>query len=219
LVAAISATGATPEMYSQLLTYSKLVNSDRLEDKRTAYTYLLNELKALGGAIGEVLPGDDPLRGHDDLRTEVAAKTLSPERAAEIARGRNATAAAQTHTQHANSRQESEAQFSRAAEQAKQDLNTLGNKLAADPDYDRKYAILVPALKPVFAELHPSKWAGAFQRAYNDLKLPAAPVAAPKIVTPTNQPLRANKTPAGGGVAQPKSMHEAVLAGLNSVGR
>jgi hypothetical protein len=221
LLETINSTGASPEEFSMQLSYAKLIHSDNIDDKRQAYNILLNELKAIAPLVGEVLPGDDPLRGHEDLRQEVAAKAITPERAAEIAKWRNTQSATQRHSQQVGAKQESQQQFEQATAKARGDLNALGESLrTSDADFQRKYDIIVPALKPIFADLHPSKWVGAFQQAWNQLKLPPAPAAAvtaPK--PPVNQPLRANKSPSGGGVAQPKSAREAIdgaLANLRS---
>ena len=53
-------------------------------------------------------------------------------------------------------------------------LTALENRLRVqDPAYETKKALLVPILKPVFMQLPPSKWAAAFEQAYEQTRVPA----------------------------------------------
>ncbi len=181
------------------------------------------ELRALAKAIGEIPPGADPLEAHPDLRDAVATSAITPEMAAELAaaRSREAATRANLETRQAQTAQEREAAI--AHQQGVAELNALGATLqASDPQYAAKYAILVPALKPVFAQLPSSQWKAAFAEAYRNLQVPAAaapPAAALAVpAKPTPQPLRANKQPSGDGQKQPRSMLEAINSGLAAAG-
>jgi TPR repeat protein len=44
---------------------------------------------------------------------------------------------------------------------------------ATDPTYEAKKALLVPILKPIFAQMPPAKWAAAFEQAYEQTRVPA----------------------------------------------
>jgi hypothetical protein len=68
-------------------------------------------------------------------------------------------------------------------------LTALENRLRVqDPAYETKKALLVPILKPIFAQIPPSKWATAFENAYVQTRVPADPTtsheARPTEVTP-----------------------------------
>lgn len=213
LITRITSTGMGADEFAMQLTYSRLIHSDNIDDKRQGYQILLNELRALAPLIGEVLPGMDPLEGHTDLIAEVTAKTLTPERAAEIARGRNQKAAEGKLQTQTRAVRETQAQLTEATKTAVAELNALGQQLSkTDPQFAAKYALIVPIMKRTLPKIHPSQWKATFTEAWGDLK-----VAAPARVTPKptgNQPLRANKQPAGGGVKQPTTMLEAVTAAI-----
>jgi hypothetical protein len=57
---------------------------------------------------------------------------------------------------------------------ARNALSTLEIRLrATDPTYEAKKGLLVPILKPIFAQMPPSKWVTAFEQAYAQTTLPA----------------------------------------------
>jgi len=57
--------------------------------------------------------------------------------------------------------------------EARNALNTIEVRLrATDPSYEAKKALLMPILKPIFAQMPPSKWAPAFEEAYAGVQLP-----------------------------------------------
>jgi len=73
--------------------------------------------------------------------------------------------------------------------EAREALNAIEARLkATDQMYAGKRALLVPILKPIFAQLPPSKWATAFEKAYVQTRVPADPLtsreAKPAEVTP-----------------------------------
>jgi TPR repeat protein len=58
--------------------------------------------------------------------------------------------------------------------EARNALSALEVRLrAADPQYEAKQALLVPILKPIFAQMPPAKWAAAFEQAYAQTRVPA----------------------------------------------
>ena len=211
----VAATGVTPENFAQTLSFLRAYNSNKAEDRQQAYKFLQSELRALALELGETPPGVDPLEGHQDLADAVAAQSMSQEHADELARARNTA----TMQQQRQSQTAAQAQaYNQAAQSAKADLNELGQTLAAtDPQYKRKYDLLVPKLKAYAETASPSMWLAWFQREYRALKLAAdpAPIADPaaQAVKP-QQPLRAGKQPAGDGKKEPKTMLEAISASL-----
>ena len=219
LFTTIKSTGVSPENFAQTLSFLRLFNSEQIEDRRQAYNFMLGQLQHLAGDLGEVLPGTNPLETHKDLTDEVAAGKLTQERAIELATVRNRTKATETARTTTTTRQQEEQAFETARQTAIGELNTLQVALQADPNYARKHAILVPALRPVMSRLHPSHWKATFEHAYRDLVLPAAAPVAPRQAAKTNgqQPLRANKQPSGEGSRQPTSMADAISAALKEL--
>jgi hypothetical protein len=219
LLTTITSTGASADEFARMLGYMRAVHSDNLEDRRAAYQMVMAEMRGLAPLIGEVLPGEDPLAGHQDLIDAVAASTISQKHAEELAAARHRAAAMERTTQAQTEQQRATKEYDDAAAAARTELNALGAQLAEnDPLYEQKANVIVEALKPVMAQLHPSRWKTAFQKAYDNVKLPAAvsTTATPKPgAKPGNgqQPLRV-KTPAGQGQAAPKTMLEAINASL-----
>lgn len=219
LMDTIASTGMNANEFNATLNYGRLIHGT-LDEKREAWNFLLNEMKGLAGAIGEPLPGTDPVSAHPDLQAEVAAGTLTGPRATEIATQRMRALAQANATTQASRVQQSTAQTKQETDAATSGLNALGKELAgSDPDYQRKYAILVPTLRESFKEIAPRHWVATMRRAFSALKLPAAAPAAPRRTPPANQPTRANKQPTGGSTAVPKTMAEAMEAGIKQATR
>lgn len=218
----IKDTGASPQQFADSLTYLRLVNSPNPADKEAALGIMQREIAALARIIGKPVPGVNMLEGHDDLIADVGAGRLSMERAAEIAAGREQRAFQQRQAQGAQQHDQETQAMAQARTAAKNQLDALDTTLRRDPDYARKRPIVVAQMKPIFAQLHPSQWAGAFKNAWDALgTLPpaAARQAAPAAgKVPANTPLRPGN-PAGAAIAAPKSMAEAIDAGIAMAGR
>lgn len=218
----ITSTGANAEEFATMLSYMRLIHSDNIEDRRTAFNMLSAELKGLAALVGEVIPGDDPLEGHPDLQNAVTAQSMSKEHATELAQARSRAKAATAAGETTAAQQRTAQEFETARVAGVKDLNDLeGEMRKTDPQYEAKKAIILPALRPVFAQIHPSRWKATWIEAYKSVKVaaPRAPATTPANggTKPGNQPLRPNKQPAGGGaVSQPKSMLEAISASLKT---
>lgn len=225
LVGYIRETNASPEQYGQALNYLKLVNSPNRADREQALHFLQGELGALARILGKPVPGVNMLEGHQDLIDEVSTGRLSPERAQEIAAAR--AAANFERGVGARRQQESEVtqQRIREANEGRRALNDLGAELQQrEPAvYAAKRAVLVKSLKPVFSQIPPSQWAETFRRAYDALPVPVAP----RVASPTPQPIRAGapvggnghtplraQQPAGSAAPAPKSLLDAINAGI-----
>jgi len=213
LFTAITSTGANADEVAAMLGYMRAIHSPNIEDRRQAYSMLMAEIKALAPLVGEVLPGQDPLEGHQDLIDAVAANSISQQHAEELAKARARETARTTNVQQLTAAEQSAQQAETARLQGVADLNALEATLKSDPLYAQKYAILVPTLKPIFATLPPAQWKAAFQQAYNNLTV--APVAPVTPKPPVQQPMRANKQPSGATAKQPTTMLEAISAGLS----
>jgi TPR repeat protein len=68
--------------------------------------------------------------------------------------------------------------------EARNALNAIEARLGStDPAYAAKKALLVPILKPIFAQMPPSKWAAAFEQAYAGVQLPSQSPIPPQSET------------------------------------
>lgn len=177
LVGMVSETGATPEMYTAALDYLKNTHAAAQGDVAAAqrcYEQTLGELKVWAKMLGREVPGVvDPLEGHPDLQAEVEAGDLTRQRALEIVQQRNAVNLHQGRAVRDDQ--------ARTAEDARaggiQALNAVEVKLkAADPDYDRKRAFLLPAVRRIVAKFPPNEWAAETEKAYAEI--PALPAHA-----------------------------------------
>ncbi len=215
LISEITGAGMGGAEFGYMLEYASGVNSGTVEGLTKARGILLKELEAVSTALGEPMPGTDPLKAHADLVAEVNAKTLTPERALEIARQRNREAAQAKLNQAKQTTQQSTQQQAQATAKGKADLTALGKELSQKDgvvEYRRKAGLVVAMLKDTLTtDVPPQKWARAFRAAYD--KVPAAPKAAPAAKPGQKpQPLRGNKVPAGGSSKEPKNMREAINA-------
>jgi hypothetical protein len=187
----IAQTGASPEQYATALDYLRMVNSPNIADREQCLAFMQQEIKALAVSLGKPVPGVDLLSDHADLQQQVADGGISQQHAEEIAAARAQRGQAQQFGQRQQAQQQQTAAQQQAVQAGTQQLNALGAELqAADPaGFAAKKAILVEALKPVFAQIPPSAWASTFRAAYTKLALPAAPRPVPKPAVPAAQPV------------------------------
>jgi hypothetical protein len=217
MVNGIQATGATPAQYGETLSWLALFNSRDPEQQVKALELVESVADRLATLLGRERAVGDPLAAHADLKAAVTAGQLTPQYAKEIARVRNGQQFRTELTTNATREQQQQQQSQQEEAQGRAALTELENTLrASDPEYDRKKAVLVPALKPLMASIPWGQRKDKFLEAYRNMKLPAA--AKPKGVPP-NQPMRAGKQPAGGQVKAPGSMLEAISGALGSMGK
>jgi hypothetical protein len=216
MVNGIQATGATPAQYGETLSWLALFNSNDPAQQEKALELVENVAERLATLLGKERTVGDPLGTHADLKEAVRSGKLTPEYAKEIARTRNGQQFRTELSTSASREQQQQQQAAQELATARADLSALEQTLiSTDPDqYEAKKAILVPALKPVFAVLPPSQWKAKFIEAYKAIKVNGA---APVKKAPVNQPLRAGKQPAGGQTKAPSSMLEAVSGALNGM--
>lgn len=207
----LSEAKATPEQFGAAVGILKLVNSDDPALLGQAYEALKLELTNLGKRLGREAPGYDPLAEERDLSERVEAGEIDRASAAELARLRREQS---LHSERASkSQQEMRAQqeHEQWVNRGREDLNTLEAELQRlDPAYAQKREQLVPLLRPILADLHPSKWAAKFKDAYLAMPTPA-PAPAPRAAAGvSHQPLR----PVGAGnpglAREPKTEMEAI---------
>lgn len=192
----IESTGASPEQFGQMLTYSSLVNSGDPAKMRQAMGVLEQERNAIARMLGEEAPGIDLLSDHPDLAARVQQGYMDRNSALEVARARMMAAA----TREQSERAQAEQMTAQTHQQAVNGLNVLGNQLSAqDPDYAAKYEAMKPII-PIIAQLPPAQWRDAFLQAYHATAVPAAPPASLQRLPASPQPLRG--TGGGGGNLQ-----------------
>jgi hypothetical protein len=213
MVNGIQATGATPAQYGETLSWLALFNSNDPAQQTKALELVESVAERLATLLGKERTVGDPLKAHADLVEAVRTGKLTADYAKEIARTRNGQQFRTELTTTATQDQQRQQAATQELSTARADLSALEQTLmGSDPQYEAKKAILVPALKPVFASIPPAQWKTKFMEAYRNIKV-ATPVAKPKSI-PTNQPLRAGKQPAGGQTKAPSSMLEAISGAI-----
>ncbi len=216
LLGEINSAGMDGTTFGVLLEYARGVNGGTYEGLKKSYDILMAELKSVATALGEPLPGQNPLEAFPDLVKEVDEKKITPERAIEIARQRSRDAAQQRLNASRTGAAQTEQQRAQAVAQGKAQMTALGKELAAKDgvaEYKRKAALVVGMLQETLPNLPPKLWTKAFRTAYD--KVPAAPkVAAKPVVKPGQkpQPMRGNKVPSGQQGKQPKNLKDAIAA-------
>lgn len=224
LLETIEQTGMSPDEFGTMLTYSRLAHSDKAEDQEQAFQFLQAEYRAACIRLGKT-DQIDLLAEHEDLQNAVKAGDITQAHANELALARTRAAEATRASQQRNTAKSAEQEYTAAVTAARNELNVLEVELRKDPNYKAKYDFLAPLARPVFAGIHPSKWASTFHQMWKDLKtVPAAaaptpPAAAPAGAAPAGgpAPLRPNRQPAGQGQKQPSSALEALDAALASM--
>jgi hypothetical protein len=223
LISAIQDTKATPEQFAEMIGFMRAANSGTPEGLEQAYQMLRTSMRTIALQLGKPIPEVDLLADHADLSQAVKFGQITKQHAEElaVAREQGKFRDAQRKTAEARTKTENDAKTER--DTAISDLNALGQQLAKDdPDYQRKFDTIVPALKAAFEGVRPSQWKEMFTKAYKAVKLPALPK--PNTVDPKPagdppakkpQPIRPVQ-PAGGGGSKtaPKSMLEALSSGM-----
>ncbi len=224
LIGHITGAGMDANTFNVMLEYASGVNGGTYEGMRRSWDILQAELKALSVALGEPIPGENPVAAHADLMKDIDDKKITPERAFEMALQRNRDAARQKMMSAHSSATQSETQRKQAESAGRTALTALGKELAQKDgleEYKRKAGLVVGMLQATLPNLPPKLWVKAFRTAYD--KVPAAPKKAapaggakPGVRKP--QPMRGNKAPAaGGGLGKkPKNLLEAINGAFES---
>ena len=215
ILGAIESTGTTPEQYAQTLQFLSMYNSDKPEHRKSALEVMKGMVHELAVELNETVEFD-LLKSYPDLQAEIDEKTLTPERATEIARGRERTRLANDRKAAADQQTEQQTTAQQAVAQGKTALNTLEQQLTARDGaaYAAKKAALLPMLTGVIRNVHPSQWAATFLQAYEAMPAPVATTPQPRK-QPTQQPMRAKGgQPAGESHKAPSTATEAVMQAL-----
>lgn len=196
---------------------SGLIGAMNRGDWKTVITGMQDQMRQVALLSGQPIEGIDALVGMPDLKEKVDGLQLSPEDAAEIARGRAQQQIQQRHRQHAQQEQAREQQsaqqqqnHARAVQQASLSVDAICKELKAnDLDFARIEAALLPRVSELFADLPPAKWPEAFQRQYTLMKSMGAPARGNSAGT-----LRAGG--ANNPVAKPADMFQAMFGEARS---
>lgn len=212
LIERITSSGMGGAEFATALEYAKLSRSSNVGDLERAHNFLMGEINELRGKMGLSKAGEDPLAAHKDLQDAVAANQITRQHAVELAQHRGRGAAAERLTAAERQAQNERAQSDQAWNDGVASLTALGNELrASDPRYAEKEALIKPQLQVFLQTVPPAQWATVTRNLFAQIRLPpvapAAPVAAAAPRGP--QPLRP-KPGAGGQVAQPKSVGDAI---------
>lgn len=202
----VSQSQASPEEFVQALDYIRMVNTG---DLRGALQVLDAQRQMLALAIGQPLPGADPLAAFPDLRQRVDAYQMDEQAAIEIARARQAQSV-QLRQQSAQQQAYQQEESARAEKQsAVAEIDKLSAQWArTDPDFAHKEDIILKQLPEIARAFPPSMWARQVQILYQTISaMPAA-----QAVRHNPPPLRASGQTAG--ARQPTSMLEALQSGL-----
>lgn len=187
MVDMIRETGTTAEAYGEVMDFMAVQNEAlRTGDARAARAALDRmrpAMETLARIAGQEVGGFDPAAAYPDLQAEVASGDLTAARAREIAAQRdraqlqgNAQQQAQREMQ---AQQERQAAEQRAYDDGRDSLNSLDERLKADPAYASKRPQLLEAVQRIVQQHPPSQWASEAAIAYAAIAAPApaAPVA------------------------------------------
>lgn len=204
-------TGATPDDLNTFFTFKEAITGGKYDE---AEKILLSQLKALQLATGRAtnFDGANVLSDFPDLQQDVTDLKITPERAMEIAKGRNQTKQAEA----ARLRQDEAARNDGAKEAARTAAINAVQKWAneqatADIDYKAKEGKILAKLKTIAQTYPPSLWLTRIKEAYTEL----GEVVTPKPNNEGKDNALRGGVGGGGGKPAPKTMGEAIGAGLN----
>lgn len=191
---------------------TNLIGAMNRGDWPTVIKGMQEEMRRVALVSGRPIDGIDMFSDMPDLKEKVENLQLSPEDAAELARGRTHQQIAQQRVRQAQQQQREQEQnqqqtqqFERARQQGVLAVDQLCAELKSkDLDFGRIEAALMPRVAELFQDVHPSKWAATLQRQYDLLKSMGAPARGNSAGT-----LRASG--ANNPVAKPADMFQAMF--------
>lgn len=184
--------GVKREQFDQAMTVVGMMNRG---DYQGALRVLDEQRALISMALGQPLPGADPLAKFPDLREDVDNLRMPEARAIEIARQRTAQAAQQqTQQREQQSLQKQQAE----QEQLKQGQLAVdrfcAGKMKTDIDYPRIEALLIEQINEgLLKDIPPNLWSGIVEKTYALIKQSAG-IARPQAAAPAGSVLR----PSGG---------------------
>lgn len=161
--------GVRREQFEQAMEVVGLMNRG---DLRGALAALDEQRKLISLALGESLPGADPLADFPDLKQAVDNLQMTEQYALELARNRMQ----QNHAQQASQRQQQERQTQQQEEQAIKGGQLAVDKfckarMADDLDYPKIEPLLLKEIQDgLLAGVPPSAWPGIVEKTYRLIK-------------------------------------------------
>lgn len=224
IVGGVQRTGMTPSQYGEVLGFMTLFNSGDTEQQTKALELIEDMCDRLAATLGKERTIKDPLEAFPDLKTAVAQGQMTAQWAKQMAVARRQSGIRTQVETQSREQQQQQQTVKQERDSAEIAMNNWEAQTAAgDPDFAKIKAALVPILKPIITQLPPSQWLPKFKEAYELRKaqfVAAAKARAARGGVPANQALR-GKTPAGGGsgTGAPKSLAEAINAGIAAAGK
>ncbi len=228
LINAVISTGASPEQFGGIITFLRDFNGQDPAGLERCQQALQTMLEGVSLRMGKPIAGVDFLAKYPELKQAVHYGQITAEHAQELAIAREARTRAATHATATAEQQRTTDAATLERNTAITEMNEMGDSLqATDPDYQRKYDMIVGPLTEAFKDLPPRQWKAAFTRAWNAVKLPPAPPPPPPPsggpqmerdpVTGQFRPVKKGQpirpvAPSGtsGAKAAPKSLREAI---------
>jgi len=210
-------SGATPEEFNELIEYSHLVKTGKLED---ALAVLDVQRAELAKAIGKPVPGVDLFVSHPDLQEQIDNHEITETAAAEIVKAREIEAqrkkqeeTLRTQENETRAREQSQSEFNAQVEQAQNDVMTMVSGWEKnDINFSAKQAVIVQKVEEIGKKYPPEQWAEVLQLHYDAIKVEGKPRIPGN--TQRNTPLRPQG--GGGGKQEPKTSLDAMKQALNN---
>lgn len=203
--------GVKREQFDQAMQVVGLMNRG---DLRGALQAIDEQRALIAMALGEPIPGADPLAKFADLREAVDNLQITEQHAIEIARGRTISAGQHQHNQRQQQvqqeqerRQEQETQQQQAVGQGQQAVDQFCKaRMADDMDYARIEPMLLEQVKGGLLEgIPPQRWSAIVEKTYRLIKQTAAQTRGAGATTTVLRPTGGERV-----TAKPGTMHEAM---------
>lgn len=210
MIEILNDTGATDAQLGTSFKYLKAINSNDPAQLKEAFEFMSKEAASLGKALGLEVGAVDPLESHADLLKAVEDGDMTRKYALEIAANRGAGKINDTRTAAQKAEADRNMELKTASDNALAQLGEFERQTKAiDPDWNYKLNAMGPTIEIMKANVHPSKWAAEFKRAYALIPAP------PKVVKPAANPVRPNGAGGGSTMAHiPKDATEAFRFGV-----
>lgn len=217
IINGIKAAGASPEQYGEVISWMSMFNKGPGDPGfKTAYELVESVADRMATLLNLDRSAPNPLMQHPDLQAAVTAGQITAKYAGEIARTRNATTFKTELSNGQRQQQQTQDQAAQEEATARAGLTAFETEMRTkEPElYELKKAQIIGPLRAVMKQLPKVQWLPTYQAAYANARV--KPQGRPAVRN-TQQPLRANKNPAGGQGSAATSMMDAVNGALASM--
>ncbi len=213
----LAETGLQADEFSAVLNIGKMYKSSKPEDLQNALAQI-DVLRAdVAQRLGIAIPGIDPLEGHPDLKADVEALSITPERALEIAKLRRTATEATATSKEVQEQREHQATVTKAAQSMDEHLATRASQPGheAKINHIKQYFGDKDRLQAFVKTYRPDQWQAAVTMMYDSYTPPITTITA----APTPQPLRPSSSGVGVRVSTgPVSADSAVGNAMSQLG-